>query len=210
VESRIHKIKTGRNPKSQMSRKFKNFKMNKKIIYYGLIASGVFDFLIWIINGFYFGWLELIVGVNVISKWGAWLMIASGIWLLKKENAKEKSEIDAITDLEPGEEIIFKNTGNATIITITNKKLICRAYNVQDETLKNFDNVVQEEKVIFYYHEIEDVIPVKAKDIANTKIGKLSSFEFGISLKLKNGVTVNLPSSKSELICAHISKLIKK
>lgn len=69
---------------------------------------------------------------------------------------------------------------------------------------------MQEEKAIFHYQDIEDVIPVKVKDIANTKIGKLSGFEFGISLKLKNGVTANLPSSKSELICAHILKFIKK
>jgi len=110
--------------------------MNKKLIYYGLIAAGALDLLIWIINGFSFGWLEFIVGVNVISKFGAWIMIAGGIWLLKKENAKEKSEIDAVSDLEPGEEIIFKNTGNTTIITLTNKKLIYRAFNVEDATLK--------------------------------------------------------------------------
>jgi hypothetical protein len=184
--------------------------MNKKIIYYSLIAAGTLDLIIWIINGFSFGWLELIVGVNVLSEYGAWIMIASGIWLLKKENAKEKSEIDAVSDLEPGEEIVFKNTGNATIITLTNKKLIYRAFSVEDATLKNHDNVVQEEKAIFLYEDIEDVIPVKVKEIANTKIGKLTGFEFGISLKLKNGVTANLPSTKSELICAHILKFIKK
>jgi hypothetical protein len=184
--------------------------MNKKFIFYGLIAAGALDLLIWIINGFSFGWLELIVGVNAISKYGAWLMIASGVWLLKKENAKEKSEVDAVSDLEPGEEIVFKNTGNATIITLTNKKLIYRAFSVEDATLKNHDNVVQDGKAIFLYPDIEDITPVKVKDIANTKIGKLSGFEFGVSLKLKNGTIANLPTSKSELICAHISKYIKK
>jgi len=38
---------------------------------------------------------------------------------------------------------------------------------------------VQEEKVIFHYQDIEDVIPIKVKDIANTKIGKLSGFDLG-------------------------------
>ncbi len=184
--------------------------MNKKIIYYGLIVAGALDLLIWVLNGFSFGWIELIVGVNVISKYGAWIMIASGIWLLKKENAKEMSEIDSISDLEQGEEIIYKNTGNSTIITLTNKKLIYRGFNVEDKTLKYHDNVVQLEKAIFQYDEIENIFPVKVKDIANTKLGKLSGFEFGVSLQLKEGSTINLPCSKSELICAHISKYINK
>ena len=90
--------------------------MNKKIFYYILIGLGALDLIIWVLNGFSFGWLELIVGVNGLSKYGAWIMIATGIWLLKKEKAKEKSEIDAVADLETGEEIIFKNVGGKSSI----------------------------------------------------------------------------------------------
>ena len=184
--------------------------MNKKLIYYSLICLGALDLILWILNDFSFGWLELIVGVNVISEWGAWLMIATGIWLFKKEDAKEKSEIDAVADLEPGEEIIFKNSCVATIVTLTSKNIIYRAFDVGDAYIKNYDNVIADEKAIFHYSDINSASPVKVKDIANTKLGKLSGFEFGISLNLKNGTTVNLPISKSELICAHISKYIIK
>ena len=62
--------------------------MNKKIFYYILIGLGALDLIIWVLNGFSFGWLELIVGVNGLSKYGAWIMIATGIWLLKIEKAK--------------------------------------------------------------------------------------------------------------------------
>ncbi len=62
--------------------------MDKKIFYYILIGLGALDLIIWGLNGFSFGWLELIVGVNAVSQFGAWIMIASGFWLLKKENAK--------------------------------------------------------------------------------------------------------------------------
>jgi len=34
-------------------------------------------------------------------------MIAPGIWLLKIEKEKEKAEIDSVTHLESGEEIIL-------------------------------------------------------------------------------------------------------
>ena len=169
--------------------------MNKKIFYYILIGLGALDLIIWVLNGFSFGWLELIVGVNPISQYGAWIMIGAGGWLLNKENAKEQSDIDTVADLEPGEDIIFKNTGNTTIITLTSKKT---------------DNVIADEKAIIYYNDISNVSAVKSKDVANTKIGKLLSFEFGISLKMKDGSTKNLPTSKSELICAHITKYLNK
>jgi len=68
--------------------------MNKKIIAYVLIGLGILDLIIWAANGFTFGWLELIVGVNVLSKYGAWLMIFYGFWMFKKEKAKEQSEVD--------------------------------------------------------------------------------------------------------------------
>jgi hypothetical protein len=122
--------------------------MNKKIFYYILIGLGALDLIIWVLNGFSFGWLELIVGVNGLSKYGAWIMIATGIWLLKKEKAKEKSEIDAVADLETGEEIIFKNAGNTTILTLTSLKIIYRAFNVEENTIKQNDNVIADEKAI--------------------------------------------------------------
>lgn len=184
--------------------------MNKKIVAYILIGLGALDLIVWMFNGFSFGWLELVVGVNLISKYGAWIMIASGVWLLNKEKAKEKSEIDSVADLEIGEEIIFKNTGNTTIIIVTNKKIIYRAFNIEESTLKNHNDVVPEEKAIFQYADIDSVISVKVKDIANTKVGLLSGFEFGLSLKMKDGSVKNLPTSKSELLSAHISKYLKK
>lgn len=182
--------------------------MNKKIIAYILIGLGALDIIIWILNGFTFGWLELVVGVNVISMYGGWGMIALGIWYYQKEKAIEKSEIDDIADLESGEEIVFKNVGNATIVTVTNKKIIYRAHNVEEATLNFNDNVVAEDKATFPYSEIDSITSIKFKDIATTKFGKLKGINFGISLKMKDGSVKHLPTSKSELLCAHISKYI--
>lgn len=67
----------------------------------------------------------------------------------EKEKAKEKSEIDAVADLETGEEIIFKNAGNTTILTLTSLKIIYRAFNVEENTIKQNDNVIADEKAIF-------------------------------------------------------------
>ena len=83
--------------------------MNNKNIDYALIGLGALDLIIWVSNGFSYGYLEFIVGVNFVSEYGAWLMMAIGFYLLSKEKGKEKSEIDQINDLEEGEEIIYNN-----------------------------------------------------------------------------------------------------
>ena len=98
--------------------------MNNKNIAYALIGLGALDIIIWVSNGFSHGYLEFIVGDNLLSQYGAWIMMTVGFYLLNKEKGKEKSEIDQINDLEEGEEIIYKNIGNGTIITLTNKKII--------------------------------------------------------------------------------------
>lgn len=182
--------------------------MNRKIIYYGLIVAGALDLIIWAITGFEFGWLEFVVGVNFISKQGAWIMIALGLWLLRKESAKEKSDVDDISDLEEGEEIIHKQVNTATIITVTNKKLIYRCFDEMDDTTKNHNNVLVDEKVIISFGDIDSVKPVKTKETAKTKLGGALNGNFGIQIKLRDGNVHNLPTGKGELICAHISRFL--
>jgi hypothetical protein len=182
--------------------------MNKKIIAYVLIGLGILDLIIWAANGFTFGWLELIVGVNVLSKYGAWLMIFYGFWMFKKEKAKEQSEVDEISDLTEGEHVVFKNLGGKTIITLTNKKIIFRAFSLDDSFVKAHNDIVFESKATIEYASIESVTPVKTKDTAKNKLAGALNLEFGIQLKMKDGTIKNLPSSKSELLCAHINKFL--
>lgn len=184
--------------------------MNKKIIAYILIGLGALDLIIWAFNGFSFGWLELVIGVNDVSKYGAWVMIGLGFWMFRKEKAKDKSEIDAITDLNEGEEVIFKNVGNTSIVTLTNKKIIFRCFQIDDSFVKNHNNVVTDEKVIFEFNNIESVRFVKTKETAKTKIGGALNLEFGIQLIMKDGTIHNLPTSKSEILTAHINKYLNK
>ena len=117
--------------------------MNNKTLSYILICLGALDLIIWVSNGFSNGYLEYFVGVNFLSKYGAWLMIASGYYLLNKEKGKENSEIDLINELENGEEIIYKSIGNSTIITLTNKKLIFRAFVDLSSIIQNHNNIIK-------------------------------------------------------------------
>lgn len=182
--------------------------MNKKYIGIVLIILGAADLLIWLLNDFSFGWLELVVGVNFISKYGAWLMIFFGYWLFNRENAKEKAEVDEILDLEEGEIVVFKNVGNSTIITLTNKKIIYRAFHLEQNFINSHNDLVSDEKALFDYKQIEKVRAVKNKDTGNSKIARAINLEFGIQLLMKNGMIYNLPTSKSELISAHINKYL--
>lgn len=183
--------------------------MNNKNIAYALIVLGGLDLIIWISNGFSHGYLEFIVGINFLSEYGAWIMIISGFYLLRKEKGKEKSEIDLITDLEQGENVIYKSVGNSSIIILTNKKIIFRAFENLNEFASHHNNVVTEEKAIFNYGIIESVNPVKTKDTAKNALGGLINMTYGIQLKMKDGTIFNLHmSSNTDLICAHINKIL--
>lgn len=184
--------------------------MNKKIIAYCLIGLGALDLIIWAFNGFTFGWLELVIGVNAVSQYGAWAMIGLGFWMFQKEKAKDKSELDAITDLNEGEEIIFKNVGNTSIVTVTNKKIIFRAFHIDESFVKHHNNVLTVEKAIFEFNDIESVRLIKTKETAKTKFHGALNMEFGIQVITKDGAIYNLPTSKSEILSAHINKYLNK
>ena len=137
-------------------------------------------------------------------------MIILGYWLFNRENAKEKAEIDEISDLEEGEQVVYKNVGNSTIITLTNKKIIYRAFDLDQNFINSHNDMVSDEKAIFDYEQIEKVTAVKNKDTGNSKIARAINLEFGIQLLMKDGTIYNLPTSKSELISAHIIKYLNK
>lgn len=181
-------------------------KMDKKYIAYALIWLGASDLLIWVVNDFSFGWFEFVVGVNVISKYGAWLMIICGIWFYNQQRVKEESEIDLLIDLDKDEVMLYKHVGMATIICLTNKKIIYRAHNLDQQFINNHNDIVKDEKAIFEYADIETARPVKTKDTGSSKLARTINVEFGIQLLLKDGSIKNLPTSKSELICSHIVK----
>ena len=180
--------------------------MNKKVLGYLLIALGALDYLIWILNGLSFGWLELIVGVNIISQYGAAFLITIGIILIKNEKAESMSEVDLINDLDKGEEVIFKNIADGVIIVITNKKVII--WQSHNTNYSNFyENVCTDEKLSIPYDSIESVKPVK-----NSEINKTIDFihtKFGISFKMKDGSVKNIRTFKSELISAYINKQLQ-
>jgi hypothetical protein len=136
-------------------------------------------------------------------------MILAGFWLYNQQIALDKSEIDLLTDLDDGEEMLFKHVGMSTIITLTNKKIIYRAHNLEQKVITNNNDVIEEEKAIFEYNNMETVRAVKTKDTGNSKLARAVSVEFGIQLVMKDGSIKNLPTSKSELICAHIMKHLK-
>jgi hypothetical protein len=181
--------------------------MDKKVLGYLLIALGALDYLIWILNGLSFGWLELIVGVNIISQYGAAFLITIGIILIKNEKAESMSEVDLINDLDKGEEVIFKNIGDGVIIVITNKKVIIWQSQYNTSWANNYENVYTDEKLSFPYDSIESVKPVK-----NSEINKTIDFihtKFGISFKMKDGSVKNIRTFKSELISAYINKQLQ-
>ena len=184
--------------------------MNNKNIAYALIGLGALDIIIWVSNGFSHGYLEFIVGDNLLSQYGAWIMMTVGFYLLNKEKGKEKSEIDQINDLEEGEEIIYKNIGFSTIITLTNKKVIFRAHSLDALIQQSqFHDIVTDEKAIFPYDSIESVITITTKDTSKNAWAGVLNIKQGLQLKLKDGTTKNLiMSSNNDLICAHINKYL--
>jgi hypothetical protein len=68
-------------------------KPNLMTLGYVLITLGALDLLVYVINDFAFGWLDLVVGTNVVSQYGAWAMMASGFHYTRKpaENGQKAS-----------------------------------------------------------------------------------------------------------------------
>lgn len=180
--------------------------MNKKNIGVILIGLGVLDLCLWVFTDY--GWLEYVVGFNIISEYGAIIMIIGGIGFYRKGKAIDSSELDEVTDLNPDEQIIHKQVSGSTIVTITNKKIIYRNFGIDQGVINAHSNVLTDEKAVFLFNEITSVLPVKTKDTSTSKLGGLLNLEFGIQIQLKSGVTHNIPTSKSELLCAHIAKYI--
>ena len=105
--------------------------MNKKFFGYLLIVLGALDYIIWILNGLSFGWLELIVGVNVISQLGAALLITIGIILIKNAKAESISEVDSIESVKP-----IKCVEINKIINLINTKFGI-SFKMKDGSIKN-------------------------------------------------------------------------
>jgi len=61
-----------------------------KILGIILVLLGLSDLILWVVSGLESGWLEYVVGVNLISMYGAWAMIGIGGWLIKQTNSQSE------------------------------------------------------------------------------------------------------------------------
>ena len=61
-----------------------------KILGIILVVLGLSDLILWVVSGFESGWLEYVVGVNLISMYGAWAMIGIGSWLIKQTSSQSE------------------------------------------------------------------------------------------------------------------------
>ncbi len=61
-----------------------------KILGIILILLGLSDIILWIVSGLESGWLEYVVGVNLISMYGAWAMMGIGGWLIKQSGSQSE------------------------------------------------------------------------------------------------------------------------
>ena len=61
----------------------------KKRIGIVLVLAGILDLAMYFLfTGMEYGWLELLFnGSNLVTTYGAWIMIGAGIWLYKKGSA---------------------------------------------------------------------------------------------------------------------------
>ncbi|MAZ58720.1 MAG: hypothetical protein CMP56_04895 [Flavobacteriales bacterium] len=182
--------------------------MDKKNIGIVLIVLGGVDLLMWLFSASGYGWLEYVVGVNIVSEYAAIFMIIGGFALYKKGKALDSAEVDEVLDLDTDEKIVFKQVSADTIVTITNKKIIYRNFGIDENVVNNHADILTDEKSIILFNDIKSVVAVRTKDTATSKLGGVLNLEFGIQIQLKDGMKYNLPTAKSELLCAHISKYL--
>lgn len=186
--------------------------MKKKIIAYFLIVFGALPLLSKIFftalssgnqqaadmfpkfgNGF----------ILIIYIIGAILMIM-GFYILKKQKFITKSE-QLEKNLNIGEKVISKHIGNASILTITNQRILFYGFYI-DNLRKSVADLPKSNYEFYPLEEISSVKPINTNDLAQNK--QLVSAKWGVQIGLKNGKIVNIPISEQELVAQQIKKLI--
>lgn len=184
-----------------------------KITGIALIALGALDLILWVINGFDYGWLEFLVGYNFISTYGAWFMILGGVHLYRLETAKEAAEVDEVSDLEDDEDVIFKSVGSASIVTVTNRRIIYRTIQVDPRMANAHEGFIWPEKETFNFDDIASIRSVRFKDTAKDKwylnmVYSVINSEYGVQLTLHVGEKKCFYAAKPALVAAHVNKFI--
>jgi hypothetical protein len=185
-----------------------NFRL---LIAFALIAIGGSDLLLWVVNGFSFGWFEFVFGVNVFSTVVPWTLIAIGFWLIKKNKVLQKLELELITELAKDEQVEYKQDNGQAIVIITNKKIMFRNYAIPKEFAEKFENVLVDEKRNIDFNEIESSRVVQMSEIAIDSKEKKSNKPFGLQIHLKSNEIFNIDiGMKSEIVFAHLQKQMRE
>ena len=180
------------------------------LISYVFIAIGASDLLLWLVNGFSFGWMEFVIGVNAFATFLPWALVAYGIWLIRKDKVLKKLEIELITELDSDESIQFRKDNGASIFILTNKKILFRNYAMTKEMVDTFENMLIDEKRNIEFSEIESCKHITIGEVAALSKNKNSTKKFGIQLILKSGEILNFDlRMKSEIAFAHLQKNLK-
>ncbi len=148
------------------------------------------------------------VGIIIGSYFAGILMVVIGFMILKKERIIKAANRDA-SNLDDGETLIHKQTGDNSIITITNKRV--RFYGVYVKNLRySSTNLPDSDKEDFLLTNISKVRPVNFSDVGSNRLAKKNPAKWGIQLQLKDGRIVNLPITEQDIVSGQIEQLINK
>ncbi len=174
------------------------------------IIVGGSDLILWVFNGFSFGWFEFIFGVNAIANILPWTLVATGIWLIRRERSLKKIELELITEISKGETVEYRQDTGQTLFIITNQKIIFRNYGLTKEFTEKYEDLLIDDKRNVVFNEIESARIVLKKEIALESKEKKSNKPFGIQLILKSGEKFNIDlGNKCEFAFAHLQKQMK-
>lgn len=174
-----------------------------KLIGYALIATGILDIYLWSKNGI--GWTNQILGDNILTQYGWGLMVAGGIYFIRKSKAVEQILLDDV-DSDDDESVIHKESGRGAIIILTSKKLKFYGFDVSNSR-GIVPNLPEQDNLTIDLTQIETVRSIMSKEVIF--IGKLVPFKWGIQVSLLDGQLFNMPISNSDLVTKLCNKAIK-
>jgi hypothetical protein len=195
--------------------------MKRKLIAYGLIVLGGIPVLVKIIltimgrldqplvinnEKLYNFYVENGVGITIGGFFIGIIMIVIGRMMLKKDKAASLEAEDE-KHLNEGERVIFRQSTQESIVTVTNQRVRYYGFFTKD-IKKNVINVPETDREDYLIKDIHTVKAVTNSDILKGRI-KIKG-NWGIQLGMKNGAIVNIPASKNEELANRIDIVIKQ
>ena len=178
-----------------------------------VVGLGAADLFGWMVTGS--GWMDWVLGNNIVTKYGAWTLICVGSLMWRMGMLANASHEDIC--LLPGERISHKDVGLISIVTVTNRRLLFYA-GPEIERWRFVKECPRTKAESWSLEDIEGVALLQTTDVFTGDVARHTSAAvaailprawtlWGVGLRLKNGTKVHIPCGSPLSVARHLDQM---